>query len=286
MYPWLGPRGRFSPAKAVVFAALFVPGIWAAVHLAMRDLGPRPVTEAIHDVGLWAIRLLFISLAVTPLRQLLQWTPLMQVRRMIGVAAFAYALAHLSLYVVDQAFDLKKVVTEIALRFYLTIGFVALLGLSALAVTSTDGMLRRLGGRRWRRLHQLAYGIALLASIHFFLQVKADVAEPMVMCGLYAWLMGYRALNAWVVRKPPMPVWMAGLLGIGAAVLTMLGEAAYFWLKRGVDPWRVLNANFTGIIGIRPGMVVLAILLAVAAAALLRTMLKRGGGLRFASAGE
>jgi len=286
MYPWLDRSGRLSPLKLLVFIGLFLPGAWAAGNLALGMLGPRPITECIHEVGLWAIRFLFISLAITPFRQIFQWAPLIQLRRMIGVAAFAYALTHLSLYVVDQSFDLKKVVLEITLRFYLTIGFVALLGLSALAVTSTDGMVKRLGGRRWRRLHQLSYGIGVLASIHFFLQMKADVGEPMVMCGLFAWLMGYRAAVAWLIKKGPMPIWSLALLSLAAAALTMLGEAAYYWFKRGVDPLRVLHANLTFDIGMRPGLLVLVIVFAVTLAAILRLALKSGGRLRFASAGE
>jgi methionine sulfoxide reductase heme-binding subunit len=147
-------------------------------------------------------------------------------------------------------------------------------------------MVKRLGGRRWRRLHQLSYGIAVLASIHFFLQVKANVGEPLVMCGLFAWLMGYRASVAWLIRKGPMPIWSVALLSVAAAAVTMLGEAGYYWFKRGVDPLRVLHANLTFDIGTRPGLVVLAIVLAVTLAALLRSLLKSGGRLRFAPAGE
>ena len=110
---------------------------------------------------------------------------------MVGVAAFAYASAHLTLYVVDQHFDLAHVATEIALRFYLTIGFVAWLGLAALAATSTDAMIRRLGPK-WRTLHSLVYGIAALALLHFMIQAKADVTEPVIMTGLFLVLMLFR----------------------------------------------------------------------------------------------
>src|SRR6185295_6134271 len=101
-----------------------------------------------------------ISLAVTPLRRVARFNHLVDVRRMIGVGAFVYAAAHISLYVADQMFDLWKVASEIVLRLYLTIGFIALLGLMALAATSTDAMVRRLGAKRWQRLHQAIYVIA------------------------------------------------------------------------------------------------------------------------------
>src|SRR5581483_9687902 len=145
--------------------------------------------------GLWTIRFIFLALAVTPLRAVLQWPRLILVRRMVGVAAFAYVLVHFGLYITQEAFDLAKVASEILLRIYLTIGFVALLGLAALAATSTDAMVRRLG-RRWQRLHRLVYAIALLAVVHYWMQAKLEVWEPTVMAGIYTWLMGYRAL-AW-----------------------------------------------------------------------------------------
>src|SRR5436190_23609733 len=137
-YPWYDYSRRLSPLKLAVFVALFVPVSWVATAFAFDLLGARPLNEAIHQIGLWTIRLIFIALAITPLRQIWQWPRLILVRRMIGVGAFAYILCHFSLYWVDQAFDVVKIATEIAVRFYLTIGFVALLGLAALAATSTD----------------------------------------------------------------------------------------------------------------------------------------------------
>src|SRR5438067_12734694 len=144
MYPWFDYSRRLSPLKLAVFIALFVPGLWTAVFFAAGWLGPRPYTEAIHMVGLWMLRFLFIALAITPLRQIVQWPRLILVRRIVGVGAFAYGLAHITLYVADLKFDVAKAASEIALRIYLTIGFAALLGLAALAATSTDAMVRRL----------------------------------------------------------------------------------------------------------------------------------------------
>ena len=153
MMPWTDRAGKFSPLKAMVFAGLFVPAIMIAARWATGQLGPRPVTEAIHQTGDWAIRLLFISLAVTPLRRIADWPKLIVVRRMIGLAALSYALAHFCLYVIDQNFNLARVASEIALRIYLTIGFAALIGLSILGATSTDAAIRKLG-RNWNRLHK------------------------------------------------------------------------------------------------------------------------------------
>ncbi|HEV2550526.1 MAG TPA: ferric reductase-like transmembrane domain-containing protein [Stellaceae bacterium] len=259
--PWLDYGGRFSPLKAGGFLALFIPGVIVAYGYANDQLGARPLNEAIHQIGNWSLKLIFLSLAVTPARHLLQWPRLILVRRMVGVAAFGYAVAHLSLYVVDQAFDLEKVAVEIALRFYLTIGFSALVVLSAMAATSTDAMMRRLRGRGWRRLHQLIYGGALLAVLHFFMQTKASVNEPWVMTGLYAWLVGYRIL-AWARRSERrVPLWSIAGLSIASALFTALGEAACFWAKFGTDPALVLSANLMTTVGMRPSWVVLTITL-------------------------
>ena len=272
MYPWKDYSGRTSPLKLAVFIALFAPAAWTGLSFAMGWLEPRPFTAAIREIGLWTIRLIFIALAVTPLRGILQWPRLILVRRMVGVAACAYALTHLTLYIADQSFDLSKVASEILLRIYLTIGFTAVLGLCALAATSTDGMVRRLG-RRWQTLHRLVYLIALLAVVHFWMQAKLEVWEPTVMAGIYAWLMGYRLLLRFVAVRGRVPLLWLGPLGAAAAFLTALGEAGYFWAARGVDPLRVIPANWSLVTGVRPAAVVFALALTVMAAGLVRGLL-------------
>jgi sulfoxide reductase heme-binding subunit YedZ len=267
--PWLERNGRLSPLKLVVFVALFLPAAWLCVAFLRDALGPRPLNEAIHQMGLWTIRFIFISLAMTPARQALHWPRLVLVRRMVGVAAFTYGIVHLTLYIGDQSFNLWTVASEIVLRFYLTIGFVALLGLAALAVTSTDAMIRRLGGRRWRRLHQLIYGIALLGSVHYFIQSKLEVWEPMIVAGLYVWLMAYRLVASRTVSGR-VPLWGLAVLSIGAGLATALGETLYFWLWMGAPPDLVLTANLSLETGVRPGWVVLAIGLGFTAAAIVR----------------
>ena len=272
VFPWNDFSGRFSPLKLLVFAGLFVPALWVMVSFGAGRLGARPLTEAIHQIGLWTIRLIFIALAITPLRQILQWPRLLLVRRMTGVAAFGYGCFHLLLYAGDQAFDLAKVASEIVLRIYLTIGFVALLGLAALAATSTDAMIKRLGPRRWQRLHRLVYGIAVLAVVHYCMQSKLDLWEPMIMAGVLAWLLGYRLL-AWRLRlrgRVPLP-WLAGL-SLAVPALTALGEALYFRLALGVDPARVLSANWSLVLGLRPAAVVLVLSLAMTLLTALRQL--------------
>jgi sulfoxide reductase heme-binding subunit YedZ len=160
------------------------------------------------------------------------------------------------------------------LRIYLTIGFVALIGLFALAATSTDTMVRRLGGRRWSRLHQSVYVIAMLATIHYFMQRKLEVYEPTVMAGLLLWLLSYRLVLRLSARRR-LPVWVIFLLGAGAGLATAGGEALYFRLAMGVDPILILSADLSLAVGLRPGWVVFLVGLAVTALAAASDLAKR-----------
>jgi sulfoxide reductase heme-binding subunit YedZ len=269
-YPWNDYSRKLSPLKLIVFIALFLPASWTAIAFVTANLGARPLNEAIHQQGLWTIRLILIALAITPLRAILQWQRLLLVRRMVGVAAFAYIVLHFALYIVDQNFNLLSVASEIVKRIYLTIGFAALVGLAVLAATSTDTMVRRLG-RRWQSLHRLVYVICALGLIHYSMQSKLEQWEPTIADGIFVWLMGYRLL-AWkfaVRGRLPLP-WVAAL-GVAATVLTALGEAGYFYLAFHVDPLRVIRANFSLQTGMRPAVIVAGFGLIVLAAGLART---------------
>ncbi|MDZ5650521.1 protein-methionine-sulfoxide reductase heme-binding subunit MsrQ [Nitrospirillum sp. BR 11828] len=257
---WQDRAGRFSWLLTTVLVGLCLPLALTVADAVMGQLGPRPYSAFIHQVGLWAFRFLLLSLLVTPLARIARWPALMTVRRRIGVAACLYAVVHLGGYAADQSLDLVHIASEIARRVYLTIGFVALLGLVALGVTSTDGMIKRLGGLRWRRLHALAYPIAILAVIHYFMQEKADVTEPTLMAGWLTWLLGYRLLNRALPdgQARALPV----LLGFSllVALATAGAEALGFWAVRHLPPDLILEANlsFDLDVGIRPAWYVLA----------------------------
>lgn len=281
--PWRDRSGNVSAFKAAVLLGLVLPGAVLAVQYEAGRLGAEPLDTLIHQVGLWTIRLLFLSLAITPLRQILRLPELVTVRRMIGVAAFVYGALHLGLYAADQAFDLAKVASEIALRVYLTLGAVALTILLALAVTSTDAMIKRLGGKRWRALHRAVYGAAALAVVHHFLQAKINIDEACVRAGLFAWLMLYR-LAAW--RLDPQRVRRGSglvLLAVLAALFTAAAEFAWYGLATGVDPLRVLAANLSAMAAPRPAAVVLTIGLLVALVSLASESLRRATPVRSAS---
>lgn len=224
--------------RLVTLVGLCLPALELAWRWYSDDLGPRPVTTATHATGDWAVIFLMLSLAMTPARALFEWMPLIHIRRRIGVAAACYAGAHFLIYVLDQKWNLIVVATEIAKRFYLTIGFVALLMLVALAVTSTDGWQKRLR-LNWKRLHWLIYPAAFIALVHFFIQSKVKIGEPAFTAGLFVWLMLWRVLP---IKLRTRFTGLALLAG-GAILATVLFEAAWYGLVNGIDPVRVLMAN-------------------------------------------
>lgn len=269
MTPWTDRAGRLVPLKLAVFLGALAPGLWIAGALLAGAAGPRPYTYVIHETGDWAIRFLLLGLAVTPLRRALDWSRLILVRRMLGLTALAYALVHFGTYVADLQFDLAKVASEIALRIYLTIGFVAVLGLVALGATSTDGAIRRLG-RNWVRLHRLVYPITALGLAHYFMQSKVDVSSATLHAGLFLVLMIYRVLVA--RGRALTPTWLA-TAAVAGIVGTVALEVAWYAFTTGVPAGRILAANLDIVHMVRPAWWVGAAGLVVAAAALWRRRL-------------
>jgi sulfoxide reductase heme-binding subunit YedZ len=188
-----GSRARALHAALIALAAL--PAGVLALRAARGTLGAEPVETLTHETGQWALRFLLLSLAITPARRLLRAPFLAPWRRSLGLAAFGYACLHLSVYLaLDQVFDWSAVVEDVAERPYVTAGATAFLCLVPLAATSTRGAQRRLGGRRWRNLHRLAYAAAAAAVVHFLWLVKADLREPLLYAGVLAALLGARLL--------------------------------------------------------------------------------------------
>lgn len=261
---WCDRRGRLLPLRIAALALLLFPLAKALAEAGAIAHGARPINDLIHRAGFWALVFLGVTLAVTPLRRVARYGNLIDVRRMLGVGAFCYIAAHLALFIADQSYSLGKTLYEITHRWYLIIGGTAWLGLAALAATSTDGMVKRLGGIRWRRLHQIIYAIALLALIHYFQQTKADVTVPVFAAGLFLWLIGYRVVAWW---RDTSELSTLTLLALSAAVsvLTFIGEAVGIGLAFHVSPLRVLDAAFNFDAGIRPGWQVLGAGLVVVA---------------------
>jgi sulfoxide reductase heme-binding subunit YedZ len=190
-------------AKPVLFALCLLPLAWLAWRAAGDGLGANPIEATNRFLGDWALRFLLLTLAVTPLKGITGLAGLARFRRMLGLYAFAYAVMHVSSYVVlDQFFAWHEIWKDIVKRRYITVGMATLVILLPLAVTSTDGMVRRLGGPRWKRLHRLAYVAGALAVVHFTMMVKADLREPLAYAAVLVVLLGWRAAAR---RRRPRP---------------------------------------------------------------------------------
>ena len=189
--------------KVVVFGLCLLPLVILVLEtfgVFGWSLGANPIEALIHSLGKWGLKFLLITLAVTPLRKLTGWTWLVRFRRMLGLFAFFYVLLHFLAYAgLDQRFDLVVIFEDIAERPYITIGVMALLLLVPLAVTSTNGMMRRLG-RRWKKLHRLIYVIGILGVWHFYWQVKLDTLEALIYAGILTALLAFRLLD-WRRRR-------------------------------------------------------------------------------------
>lgn len=191
-------------AKRLVLLNSAVPAVvlgWDAWH---HQLGANPVNFAILTTGMLALVFLLLTLLVTPLRVLSGWNWIIFSRRTLGLCAFFYAALHfLIFFSLDRGFSVASTVSEMVKRKYLLVGITGLLVMVPLAVTSTNAMIKRLGGKRWRALHRLAYVAAVAGVIHYYMQVKKDVRQPLAFAAVLAILLGYRW---WVTRRRPPAV--------------------------------------------------------------------------------
>ncbi len=188
--------------KPVVFAAALVPlGLLVRAALSNR-LGANPIEAITHTTGDWTLRLLLMTLAVTPLRWITGWNLLVRFRRMLGLFAFFYGALHLLTYVVlDKFFAWHEILRDVMHRRFIMVGALALTLLVPLAVTSTAGMIRRLGGRRWQALHRLIYVSAVAGVVHYWWLVKADISKPRAYALVLGGLLTVRLAVAWRRRQ-------------------------------------------------------------------------------------
>jgi len=188
----MNPR-VFPALKALLFGVSLLPLLRLVWLGTQGELGANPIEFVIRSLGTWALTFLLITLAVTPLRRFTHWNALIRLRRMLGLFAFFYVCLHFFTYVgIDQFFDLRAIVSDVIKRPYITIGFTCFLLLLPLAVTSTNAMQRRLGGRRWQQLHRLVYVIAIGGVVHYWMLVKRDITQPLIYALVLALLLGLR----------------------------------------------------------------------------------------------
>jgi sulfoxide reductase heme-binding subunit YedZ len=212
----------------LVFAAALVP----FAHLLWRgfngDLTADPLVEITNETGIWTLRFVVITLAITPIRRLTGWNPIIRFRRMMGLFAFFYSMLHFLTYLVGDRFAsldfpdgfiawstavnlVASIWEDVAKRPYITVGFIAFVSMIPLALTSTAGWIRRLGGRNWQRLHRLVYLTGIAGVLHYLWRVKADTLHPLIYAVLVGLLLGYRlALSLKRSRWQRQPVHVSG----------------------------------------------------------------------------
>ena len=210
------PRTSRWLLKPIVFTTALVPAALLTSRLMTGELGADPLAEITNGTGLWTLRFLAITLAITPVRRLSGWNDAIRFRRMLGLFAFFYGSLHLSIFVVADRYaslgfpsplnwaatrDLAvSIGAEVVKRPYIALGFTSWLIMLALALTSTTGMIRRLGGKRWQALHRLVYGAAIAGVVHYWWSVKADVRAPRAYAVAVAALLAFR-VAVWARRR-------------------------------------------------------------------------------------
>lgn len=195
-------RGILSSrwTKAILFTLSLVPAgtlLWKYFH---RGLGPNPIEFITHETGDWILIFLVTTLAITPARKLLRLPELIRFRRMTGLFTFFYAFLHFSIWIgLDRFFDLAEMLHDVRKRPFITAGFTAFAPLVPLAITSTRGWIRRLGGRRWQWLHRLVYVSAVAGVVHYYWLVKSDVRKPLMYGAMVGLLLLFRA-GSWLMN--------------------------------------------------------------------------------------
>ena len=191
-------------AKLAIGVLAMVPAARIGALALNGDLGANPIAEAMNRLGFWTLTLLLATLAPTPIQIVTGWKWPLRLRRMLGLETFLYVCLHFAVYLgVDQFFDLRAIGKDIVQRKFITVGFAAFLLLIPLAITSTDGMVRRLGFARWKRLHRVIYLAAVLGVIHFVWRVKSDLRQPLIFAAVLALLLTIRATRAALPKSRP-----------------------------------------------------------------------------------
>lgn len=187
-----------KPAKVAVFLLCLAPFAWLAVRTLTGRLGINPVEDLELTTGLWALRFLILTLAVTPIRRLTGWNRIIQYRRMLGLFTFFYVCVHFAIYIgIDESFAFDAITKDVVKRPFITMGFTAFVLMIPLALTSTKGWIRRLG-RKWQLLHRLIYISGICAAIHYLWKVKVMIGSPVYYALVIGILLGFRAL--WGLR--------------------------------------------------------------------------------------
>jgi sulfoxide reductase heme-binding subunit YedZ len=270
IWPWQDRDQRFSWLKAGTFALMFVPAIWLIDQVATEQFGPVPLGGMTYWSGLFATGLVMLALAITPAATIFGWVRLIVIRRMIGVTALAYTIAHLIIYFALRFWNFASIAREMLTRVSLILATIATIGLVALGATSLDDAIRRMGASNWQRLHNAIYVIGALAIIHYLL--SPDIyPEQYLMSGIFCWLMLWRLLN-----RCRLGTNAAALVGITlvSCLFTALLEIGWIWAYQGYAVSEILSIYFILDLGVPPALKILAIGLLIALGASGRNALR------------
>ena len=273
-WPWQDRGHGWSWLKAGTFALMFAPAIWLIDQLRTGEFGPVPLGGLTYWSGLWATALLLLTLAITPAVAILRFGRLIIVRRMIGVTALLYTLAHLVIYFALRLWDFTRIGREMVTRPSLILATAATLGLIALGATSLDVAVERMGVS-WQRLHNTVYAVTALALIHYLLS-PGIFPDQYFTCGMFFWLMSWRLLAR---RRLGADALALTALAVVSTLFTALLEAGWVWAYHGYEPAGTLAANFGLELGVPAAWKMLALGLAIALVAALRPARKRTPGL-------
>jgi sulfoxide reductase heme-binding subunit YedZ len=200
------PRNRFDLVGRILKPAVFILCLLPVAILGWKgiegSLSANPIADITNETGIWTLRLLVVTLAITPLRKLTGWAPAARFRRMVGVFAFFYAALHFTTYIyLDKFFDLADMISDVTKRKFIMVGFASFVMLIPLALTSTNRATRWLGGKRWQQLHRLVYLIGIGGVIHYLWRVKADHQPPLIYGGIVLALLLFRL---WTSVQPSL----------------------------------------------------------------------------------
>ena len=270
IWPWQDRRGGFSPLKAGTLALMLVPAIWLVYQVETGQFGPVPVGGMTYWSGLWATALLLLALAVTPAMTILRWSSLILVRRMIGVTALAYTVAHIIIYFALRFWNFAAIAKEMVTRVSLVVATIATIGLIALGATSLDAAVQRMGAQGWNRLHSTIYLLTALALLHYLLS-PAIYPEQFLLSGIFFWLMAWRWLNR---RGQGADAGVLAILAVISTAFTVLLEAIWTWGRHGYEPAGTLANIFSLELGVPPAWEILALGLLIAVIDLARPGLR------------
>jgi methionine sulfoxide reductase heme-binding subunit len=263
IWPWQDRHRRLSRLKASTFALMFAPAIWIIYQLGTGEFGPVPLGGMTYWSGLWATALLLLALAITPVAVIFRFGQLILVRRMIGVTALVYTIAHVIIYFALRFWDFAHIAHETATRLSLIVASLSTIGLIALGVTSIDAAVQRMGPQGWKRLHSIVYVTVALALFHYLLS-PGTFPDQSLLTGIFLWLMLWRLLQRYRLGAD---VRALTILAMISCMFTALLEAAWNWFYHADDPLWVLGNNLRLVLGISPAWKVLALGFVVALSA-------------------